>query len=62
MPLPSLSALLVSALASVWDSGVTGVVTVVVQLGLVLPAGQAGLVEVPVLLMLPAVTSAAVTV
>ena len=42
-------------------SAVTGVVTVVVHAGSVLPAGQAGLVEVAVLLIEPAVTSAAVT-
>nr|WP_255595480.1 hypothetical protein [Lysobacter sp. BMK333-48F3] len=62
VPEPSSSALPVSALARVWLSAVTGVVTVVVQAGSVLPTGQIALVDVAVLTTLPAVTSAAVTV
>ena len=57
MPLPSLSALDDIALVSVCVSGATGVVTVVVHAGSVLPTGQTGLVDTAVLLMLPAVTS-----
>ena len=50
MPLASPSALPVSALLSVWLSSTTGVTTVVVQSGSVLPTGHTGLVTTAVLL------------